>query len=120
MKNLKEYTKSELINIAEQLTIPKAGLSNSKNSTLITKIEDMAEELAVSVPSPEIIVDMPVKTVVDGKEEKGQECWYSGPDDVGIGSSHPGTDRKPHQERCKDVFEERIGRLPGGVDVGLG
>ena len=69
MKNLKDYNKAELINIAEQLTIPKLGLFNSKNSTLITKIEDMAEELAVSIPSPEVIIDMPVKTVIEGQNK---------------------------------------------------
>ena len=60
-KNLQDYTKAELVNIAEQLTIPKAGLTNSKNSTLITKIQDMAEDLGVSVPSPEIVIETPVK-----------------------------------------------------------
>ena len=69
-KNLKDYTKAELINIAEQLTIPKAGLATSKNSTLITEIEDMAEELGVAIPEPEIELNTPVKTVEDGKPQR--------------------------------------------------
>ena len=61
--NLQDYTKAQLINIAEQLTIPNAGLTNSKNSTLITKIQDMAEELGVSVPNPEVLIETTVTKV---------------------------------------------------------
>lgn len=52
MKNLEDYNKKELINIAEQLTVPKAGLANCSNKTLIAKIEEKASKLGVSIPEP--------------------------------------------------------------------
>lgn len=63
-KNLMEYTKDQLINIGDQLMIPKNEMSQAKKSTLISKIEDKAEELSVNIPEPENIVEVkqPVQT----------------------------------------------------------
>ena len=55
-KNLEDYNKADLINIAEQLTIPKVEIGNAKKTTIVTKIKDKAEELSVKIPEPEILL----------------------------------------------------------------
>jgi hypothetical protein len=62
-KNLDDYNKLQLLNIADQLMIPKNETSQAKKSTIIEKITDKAEELSVSVPEPEVLLTIvePVK-----------------------------------------------------------
>ncbi len=55
-KNLMDYTKEELMNIGNQLMVPKNEMTQAKKSTIITKINDAAEDLSVRVPDPELVV----------------------------------------------------------------
>lgn len=57
-KNLDNYTKDQLMNIGEQLMIEKKEMVQAKKSTIITKINDKAEELSVNVPEPEVNIEM--------------------------------------------------------------
>lgn len=69
-KNLEKYTKEQLINIGEQLIIPKQEMSNAKKSTIIKKIEDKAEELSVNVPEPEVIMEVKEPQAATPKKDK--------------------------------------------------
>ena len=58
MKNLVEYNKEQLKNIASQLMVPAVETAQANKGTIIRKIEAKAEELQMAIPEPESNVEV--------------------------------------------------------------